>query len=58
MPFLTAARRLLATLPRGTADQAILEYLINNASGASNAKSGTAERGQSLLLTSSSHFEI
>jgi hypothetical protein len=42
MPFITDARQLLGNLPQGTANHAILEYLINNAPGAGNAKSWDA----------------
>ena len=39
MPFILAARRELANLNSGTPNHAILDYLINNALGAANAKS-------------------
>jgi hypothetical protein len=42
MPFATEAQQLLGNLQPGTANHAILEYLINNASGAANAKSWDA----------------
>ena len=42
MPFVTEAHQLLANLPQGTANHAILGYLINNAIGANNAKSWDA----------------
>lgn len=42
MPFVTEAHQLLGNLPQGTANHAILEYLINNALGAGNAKSWDA----------------
>ncbi len=42
MPFLASARRLLGTFPAGTTEHAILDFLINNAVGADNAKSWDA----------------
>lgn len=42
MPFRTAARRLLGTLPPGTGEHAILDFLLSNAAGAGNAKSWDA----------------
>jgi len=39
MPFFTEANTVLPTLPQGSANRAILEYLLNNALGKDNAKS-------------------
>ena len=39
MPFITEARVILPTLPVGSANHAILEFLITNALGRANAKS-------------------
>jgi hypothetical protein len=42
MPFIIAARRELANLNPGTPNHSILDFLINNALGAVNAKSWDA----------------
>lgn len=42
MPFDTDAGLLLPRLPHGTANHAILDYLINHALGRANAKSWDA----------------
>ena len=42
MPFIIAAHRELANLNPGTPNHSILNYLINNALGAANAKSWDA----------------
>jgi hypothetical protein len=51
MAFVTEARQLLGNMPQGTANHAILEYLINNALGAGNAKAWDAIEAHSAGIS-------